>query len=88
MGGLHIDGQVIGESAPMTYFYRELQAGKHTLATESEFSDNTAILSVEGGKNYYVEHFMKIGVFVGGADFTFVSETVGQRGVRECKLAK
>ncbi|HIF17903.1 MAG TPA: DUF2846 domain-containing protein [Cycloclasticus sp.] len=85
---LSIDGEVIGESAPMTYFYRELNPGKHILSTESEFSDNIATLNVEGGKNYYMEHFIKVGVFVGGANFTFVSEEVGQKGVLECKLAK
>tara|TARA_R110002111_G_scaffold120260_3_gene183342 strand:- start:11736 stop:12179 length:444 start_codon:yes stop_codon:yes gene_type:complete len=85
---LSIDGEIIGESAPMTYFYRELTPGKHILSTESEFSDNIATLNVEGGKNYYIEQFMKFGLFVGGANFTFVSEEVGQKGVLECKLAK
>ena len=85
---LAIDGEIIGESAPMTYFYRELKPGKHILSTESEFSDNIVTLSVEGGRNYYMEHFIKFGVFVGGANFTFVSEEVGKKGVLECKLAK
>jgi len=85
---LSLDGEVIGESAAMTYFYRELEPGKHILATESEFSDNITTLNIEGGKNYYIKHFIKFGVFIGGADFTFVSEEVGQKGVLECKLAK
>ena len=53
---LSIDGEIIGESAPMTYFYRELVPGKHTLSTESEFSENIVTLDVLGGKNYYMEH--------------------------------
>jgi len=84
-----IDREIIGESAPMTYFYRELVPGKHTLSTESAFSENIATLNVLGGKNYYMEHFIKFGVFVGVANnLTFVTEEVGKKGVRECKLAK
>ena len=83
-----VDGQVIGESAPKTYFYLDLKPGTHTLATESEFSDNMFTLDTEGGKNYFVRQYMKLGVFVGGANFETVTDEVGKKGVMECKLAK
>ncbi len=41
---VYVDRILIGESAPMTYFYKEVDAGKHTLSTESEFSDNDLIV--------------------------------------------
>lgn len=85
---LSIDDVIIGETAPMTYFYSELQPGQHELATESEFSDNALLLDAEGGNNYYVRQYMKFGVFVGGAGLELVSEEEGQKGVLECDLAK
>lgn len=83
-----IDGQVIGETAPKTYFYRSITPGPHVLATESEFSDNTITLEAVAGKNHYVRQSMKMGVFVGGAKLTEVSEFEGQQAVRNTKLAR
>jgi len=85
---VYIDGELIGETAPMTYFYRDIQPGKHELSTESEFSDNILTLDTEGGENYYVQQSIKLGVFVGGANLELVSEDEGKQGVLECKLAK
>ncbi|MAY41654.1 MULTISPECIES: DUF2846 domain-containing protein [unclassified Neptuniibacter] len=83
-----IDGQIIGESAPMTYFYKELEPGTHQLSTESEFSDNALTVAMEAGKNYFVKQYIKMGVFVGGANLEPVDEIEGKNGVLECKLAK
>ncbi|WP_044874755.1 DUF2846 domain-containing protein [Pseudomonas sp. LFM046] len=83
-----VDGKVIGETAPNTYFYRLISPGPHVLATESEFSDNTLDLNAEAGKNYYVRQNIKLGVFVGGANLEQVSEAEGQKGVAETKMAR
>ncbi len=83
-----IDGEVIGETGPNTYFYRLITPGQHTLATESEFSDNMLQLNAEAGKNHYVRQSIKLGVFVGGAKLTEVSESEGQKGVQSTKLAQ
>ena len=85
---LYIDGEFIGESAPMTYFYEEISPGEHRLSTESEFSDNDLIVNTDGGQNYYVRQYIKMGLFVGGANLEIVSEEEGQKGVLECELAK
>ncbi|MGX8882457.1 DUF2846 domain-containing protein [Methylovorus sp. SPW-M1] len=82
-----IDGVPIGESAPNTYFYRELTPGSHELSTESEFSDNKLSLVVEKGNNYFVQQYIKLGAFVGGAGLKTVSEDEGKKGVLECKMA-
>ena len=84
---LYIDKEFIGESAPMTYFYQEVGPGEHTLSTESEFSDNDLKIQVESGQNYFVRQYIKMGLFVGGANLERVPESEGQSGVRECKLA-
>jgi len=72
----------------MTYFYRVISPGQHTLATQSEFSNNDLIITANPGLNYYVRQYMKMGVFVGGANLELVSEEEGRKGVSECNLAK
>jgi hypothetical protein len=71
----------------MTYFYRVIKPGVHSLSTESEFSDNTLNLEVTGGKNYFVRQYIKMGVFLGGANLELVSEE-GKESIKKCKLAK
>ena len=83
-----VDGEVIGETAINTYFYRTLTPGEHVLATESEFSDNTLTLNAEAGKNHFVRQYIKFGVFVGGANLAQVSEAEGRKGVLETELAR
>ncbi len=84
-----IDGQVIGLSAPETYFHVYATPGKRALSTQSEFSDNTLEVNLEGGKNHYVRNYIKLGVFVGGANFELVEESEAQKAINEsCKLAK
>ncbi len=85
---LKINGEVIGETATKTYFYRLISPGPHMLATESEFSDNTLELNAESGKNHYVRQAIKLGVFVGGAKLEEVSEAEGREGVLSSKLAR
>ncbi|MFC3609514.1 DUF2846 domain-containing protein, partial [Stutzerimonas tarimensis] len=57
--------------------------GAHTLSTESEFGDNLLQLNAEAGKNHYVRQSIKLGLFVGGAKLTEVSESEGQKAVRK-----
>lgn len=85
---VYLDGKLIGETAPMTYFYKRVKSGKHTLSTESEFSNNDLILQTKSGKNYFVKQFIKMGLFVGGAGLEISSEKDGKKGVLECGLAK
>ena len=85
---IYINGEMIGESANKVYFYKEVEPGEQTLSTESEFSENNLTLSTEGGKNYFIEQYIKIGVFVGGAGLQSVTDGEGMKNVKECKLAK
>lgn len=85
---LSIDGKSIGKSANKVYFYKEVLPGKHTIATESEFSDNTLEIVVDAGKLYFIRQYIKLGVFVGGANLEVVSEEVGRKDVLECSIAQ
>ena len=85
---ISIDGEIVGETAAKTYFYRDIEPGNHTLSTESEFSDNAISITVTKGINYFVRQYIKFGAFVGGAGLEPVSEEAGKQGVLACKLAK
>jgi Protein of unknown function (DUF2846) len=82
-----LDGKVIGATAGKTFFYTEVQPGSLTLATQSEFSDNSLGIAVQSGKNYFVRQFIKMGVFVGGANLELVDEKTGKEAVLQCELA-
>jgi len=83
-----IDGEVIGETANRTYFYRLVSPGNRVIATESEFSDNAINLLAVAGQNYYVRQSIKMGVFVGGAKLEVVPEETAQKHLQKCELAK
>lgn len=85
---IRVDGNCIGESAPDVFFHTEVSGGQeHTVSTESEFSPNTLSLLFEAGKNYFVRQYIKLGVFVGGADLEVIPETQGKEAVAKLALA-
>jgi hypothetical protein len=85
---ISIDGQFIGESGPMTYFYKEVKPGQHTISTQSEFANNDLQLNTKSGKHYFLRQYMKMGIFTVGANIELMTEEEGKKGVLECKLAK
>ena len=84
---IKIDGETIGEIAPMTYLYHQVSSGKHAIATESEFAEYTIVINMESGKNYFISQYLKHGVFVTGTGLKHVSQDQGMDGVLECDLA-
>lgn len=85
---LIVDGELIGETAKGVYFHRFLAPGKHVISTESEFSDNAITLVTEPGKNYYLRQYIRMGMFVGGANLKLMSEEQAQQALKKCcKLA-
>jgi len=85
---LYVDGNLIGETANGVYFYLDLSPGKHFISTESEFGKNSVVFEAEGGKNYFAEQFIKMGIFSGGSDVEMVDEKVGMQQVLDCELAE
>lgn len=83
-----IDGELLGETAPRTYFYKQLSPGEHKISTESEFGNNDLVLQLASGKNYFIRQYIKMGLFVGGANLEMMPEEIGKQGVLECKLAQ
>lgn len=84
---VYLNDVLLGETANKVFFYKLISPGNYKLSTESEFSDNSIYFEAEGGKNYFVEQYIKMGVFVGGADLRIVSEEKGMIEVLKCNLA-
>jgi hypothetical protein len=85
---IYVDGNLIGETANGVYFYLDLSPGKHFISTASEFGKNSITFEAEGGKNYFAEQYMKMGIFSGGSDVEMVDEKVGMQQVLDCELAE
>ncbi len=85
---VYVDGKFLGESANKVYFYTDVPPGRHTVATESEFSDNSLTFEAEGGFNYFIRQYIKLGVFVGGANVELVPKEEGKKNVLKSRLAK
>ncbi|MBJ9704998.1 DUF2846 domain-containing protein [Acinetobacter calcoaceticus] len=84
-----VDGECLGETARGIFFYKEVSGNQeHTVSTESEFSPNHLKFKTEAGKNYFVQQYIKPGVFVGGANLKLVDDTQGQKAINEYHLAE
>jgi hypothetical protein len=84
-----IDNKCIGDTASGVFFYQEVDGNKkHTISTQSEFSPNELTIETKGGKLYFVEQFIKMGVFVGGADLAMRDSVAGETQVRLLGMAK
>ncbi|MEH6462057.1 DUF2846 domain-containing protein [Chitinimonas sp. JJ19] len=84
-----VNGKCIGESAPNVFFYEEVAGDQeHTIATESEFSPNEIKLAVTSGIHYFINQYIKMGAFVGGANLEVVKEAEGKAAVQSLDMAK
>lgn len=84
-----IDDECLGETSRGIFFHQEVKGDvEHVVATESEFSANKLILKTEMGKNYFVQQYIKIGAFVGGANLKLVDEATGKAEIQKLSLAQ
>lgn len=76
-------------SLPPTSFFYEVVKGDqpHKISTESEFSPNELLVETESGRNYFVEQYIKIGVFVGGANLKLENEEEGKKKIAGLQMA-
>jgi len=87
MREIYVDSVFIGVTANQVYFFLELSPGTHIISTQSEFGENALTFEAEGGKNYFVEQYIKMGIFSGGSNVEMVNEEVGKEQVLKCELA-
>ena len=84
-----IDGKCLGETAKGVFFYQEVEGNKeHTISTESEFSQNALVIYLESKKLYFIQQFIKLGVFVHGAGLEKIDTKEGMREVSKLNLAQ
>ncbi|MDN3489500.1 DUF2846 domain-containing protein [Pseudoalteromonas sp. APC 3694] len=83
-----VDGKCIGETAKGVFFYHEVEGNKeHTISTESEFSPNDLTINTETGSLYFIEQYLKMGVFVGGAGLELNNIAEGKQEVSKLEMA-
>jgi hypothetical protein len=83
-----VNDKCVGESAQNVFFYEEVMGGQeHKVSTESEFSPNDLLVQTEPDHNYFINQYIKIGAFVGGANLKLVDEEKGKEKVSKLKMA-
>lgn len=83
---LNVDGKYLGQTAAHTYFYTELDPGKHTVTSIAENTDTVSFDAI-AGKLYYIWQEIKMGMLDAQTKLHLVSEVEGKKGVQESKLA-
>lgn len=84
-----LDGKCLGESAPDVFFYDEVKGDQeHKISTESEFSPNDLAVNTAAGQNYFIRQYIKIGMFVGGANLELVNEDEAKKAISSLDLAQ
>lgn len=79
----------VGQTAKGVFFYKEVPGNeKLEIATESEFSPNILTINAKNGELYFVEQFIKMGAFVGGADLELAHSETGKSEVQRLGMAK
>ena len=83
-----INGECVGQSANNVFFYREVPGdADHTIATESEFSPNELNVTVQSGMNYFIEQYIKMGLFVGGAGLQIIDPETAKKIIAKLDMA-
>lgn len=83
-----IDKECIGETAKGVFFYHEVEGDKeHTFSTESEFSPNDVIINTATGNLYFLEQYIRFGLFVGGAGLEQKEAAVAKEEMASLSLA-
>ncbi|TWC71095.1 DUF2846 domain-containing protein [Herbaspirillum sp. SJZ099] len=83
---VNMDGKYLGQTAAKTYFYTEVEPGKHTVTSTAENTDSLSF-DVVAGKLYFIWQEIKMGMLDARTKLHLVSEDVGKKGVLESKLA-
>lgn len=85
-----LNDECVGASANNIFYLTEIigEGAEHRLSTESEFSPNHLEFKAESGKNYFVEQYIKMGVFVGGANLRMIDEAKAKQKIAKLNLAR
>ena len=84
---LLMDGKLIGDTAPKTYYLLETDPGKHSILSKAE-NDSILELNTEAGKNYFLWQEVKMGLWQPRSLLQQVDEPTGKAAVAECMRAQ
>ncbi len=84
---IKMDGRIVGATEPYVYYNISAPPGKRVFPTQSEFGENKIEIDTEGGKNYFIKNYIKIGIFNEGADLELTDENKAKEYIKKnCKL--
>jgi hypothetical protein len=83
---LLMDGKLVGDTGPKTYYLLEVEPGRHTLLSKAE-NDSVLELNAQAGRNHFVWQEVKMGLWQPRTLLQEVDEATGKAGVAECKRA-
>ena len=79
---IFINDKLIAESSPRMFFYEEVDGDKeYKISTESEFSNNDIILKIDKNKLYFINQYIRGGVFNRGANLKIIDEKVAKKAI-------
>lgn len=83
---LWVDGEYIGRLVDGSFTVKVVDPGEHLISTKSEFGNNHLYLKTEANTNYFVQQYIKFGVFIGGSALIQLPEEKGTKEVLKCDL--
>ena len=83
-----VNGDELGSLIANSYFYTTTSEGVITIETESEFGKNELTFQADGGRIYFVEQNLKMGVLVSGADLKLAYDKKGKEAILSSRLLK
>lgn len=79
-----LNGEVMGQTGPQSYFFWQVDPGRYEIQSIAE-NVSTVALDVQAGKDDFVWHEAKMGLWMGRSALQIVDEGTGRKGVGECK---
>jgi len=80
-----IDGQLAGQTGPLSYFLWDVLPGEHTIKSVAE-NETSLKLITQPGKVYYVRQEVKMGMLTARSKLYQVDEQTGKEAINKCKL--
>ena len=83
-----VNGKELGGLIRNSYFFTEVKEGMVLIETESEFGNNDLTFEATGGRHYFIEQNLKMGVIIFGSDLKLTHDENGKRSVLSSNLLK
>ena len=83
-----VDGKLIGNIAPGTYFLISCDPGSHVVVAISQYNTEKAKLDVQENSNYFYDVGWHMGLITGKVAIKQIDEEEGKKLVQRCKRAE